>query len=643
MSQDETVHRIGDYEILGVLGAGGMGKVFKVRNVISDRIEAMKILLPDLAGQKELADRFLREIKLLASLNHPNIASLRTALTIGNQLVMIMEFVEGTTLAARVEQGPVSPADAVDYIDQVLVALSYAHRQQIIHRDIKPANMMLTPQGLVKLMDFGIARSGQNRGMTMTGTTLGSLYYMSPEQVKGEGVDARSDLYSVGVSLYELVTGRKPFQAESNYSLMSAHLQQAPTPPIELQPGLPSALNQVILMGLAKDPAQRFQSADAFRNALKSVAEGLRKPAEVAAVLASQPAALGATAVFQEQLPPASAAGPVAAPARTPVQASVQASAGAPLAAAIGTPSLAPGTAPGAGVAEPAAQAAAQPISPAAKPGGYRGFYMTLGALVVLAVLVTAGVYVPRWEKARAGGRASQSTQQPSNPAPSTPASPADTAGGGASQSQPTNPGSAAPSGSQQPATNASEGQSSSSQPSNSASNPAPAGTAGTANPPAGDSGHTKTTEASSGEHHHPSNPPRSSDNQVQSSEQSSAPSSAGSTQSGQPQGGAQQVGGTGNQAPAADSAELDELEHQMDQLSSRATAAHDGVENLRRAQSQQGLNLRGDISAAEDRMGTYMGKAQAAFQNQDSKSTKKYMELAETEVETLEKFLGRR
>ena len=106
MNEEETVQRIGDYEVLGVLGAGGMGKVFKVRNVISDRIEAMKILLPDLAGQKELGERFLREIKLLAGLNHPNIASLRTALTVGNQLVMIMEFVEGTTLAARVEQGP---------------------------------------------------------------------------------------------------------------------------------------------------------------------------------------------------------------------------------------------------------------------------------------------------------------------------------------------------------------------------------------------------------------------------------------------------------------------------------------------------------------------------------------------------------
>ena len=156
---EETGKRIGDYEILGVLGAGGMGQVFKVRNVISDRVEAMKILLPDLAGRQDLADRFLREIKVLAALNHPNIAALRTALTLGNQLVMVMEYVEGTSLATRLERGPIATAEAVNYVDQVLAALSYAHQRQVIHRDIKPANMMLTPEGVVKLMDFGIART----------------------------------------------------------------------------------------------------------------------------------------------------------------------------------------------------------------------------------------------------------------------------------------------------------------------------------------------------------------------------------------------------------------------------------------------------------------------------------------------------
>src|SRR5215470_10000740 len=262
---------IGDYEILSILGAGGMGKVYKVRNVISDRIEAMKILLPDLHSNQSLADRFLREIRLLATLNHPNIAALRTALMHENQLVMVMEFVEGETLSNRIARAPISTSEAVNYADQVLSALSYAHKQNIIHRDIKPANMMLTPQGVVKLMDFGIARSVTDGSLTTTGTTLGSLNYMPPEQVRGEAADARSDIYSFGVSMYEMMTGKLPFQGDSQYSLMTAHLNQTPPAPITLRSDLPPALNQIILMAMAKDPAQRFQTADAFRNALKSV------------------------------------------------------------------------------------------------------------------------------------------------------------------------------------------------------------------------------------------------------------------------------------------------------------------------------------------------------------------------------------
>src|SRR6202140_5245365 len=217
---EEITTRIGDYEILSILGMGGMGKVYKVRNVISDRVEAMKILLPDLTSNQGLADRFLREIRLLATLNHPNIAALRTALTYENQLVMIMEFVEGETLANRIARAPISTAEAVNYSEQILSALSYAHKHSIIHRNIKPANMMLTPQGVVKLMDFGIARSSKDGSLTSTGTTLGSLNYMPPEQVRGEAADARSDIYSFGVTLYEMLTGKLPFRGDSQYSMM---------------------------------------------------------------------------------------------------------------------------------------------------------------------------------------------------------------------------------------------------------------------------------------------------------------------------------------------------------------------------------------------------------------------------------------
>ena len=222
---DETNKRIGDYQILDELGSGGMGRVWRVRNVISDRIEAMKVLLPDLAGRQELAARFLREIKLMASLNHPNIAQLRTAFTADNQLYMVMEYVEGTTLAAKLEKGPIPVPDALNYIGQVLSAVSYAHQQHVIHRDIKPANMMLTPQGVIKLMDFGIARAGEDRSLTMTGTTMGSLSYMSPEQVKGEPTDARSDLYSVGVSLVR-VRDRAP--AVRGYQRLFDHVGTRP-------------------------------------------------------------------------------------------------------------------------------------------------------------------------------------------------------------------------------------------------------------------------------------------------------------------------------------------------------------------------------------------------------------------------------
>jgi serine/threonine-protein kinase len=264
---------VGDYQITGVLGEGGMGKVFKVRNTISDRTDAMKVLLPDLVSEPELADRFLREIKVLASLNHPNIAGLRTALRFENQLLMIMEMVEGVRLDQRLRQGGRLPVEeAVRYISQALAALACAHERGIVHRDIKPANMMVMPDGTLKLMDFGIAKTAADTKLTMTGTTLGSLYYMSPEQIMGnQPLDARADLYSVGVSLYELVTGRRPFDGDSQFAIMSAHLEKTPVPPVTIDPSLPQALNDLILLSVQREPGARFQSADAFRKALDSV------------------------------------------------------------------------------------------------------------------------------------------------------------------------------------------------------------------------------------------------------------------------------------------------------------------------------------------------------------------------------------
>lgn len=265
--------RVGDYEILSALGAGGMGQVYSARNIISGRIEAMKILLPDFAAEPELAARFTAEIRILAGLEHPNIAQLRTAFQFENRLVMVMEFVEGVTLEKRATESPIPLDEVLNYSSQVLAALSYAHSKGVTHRDIKPANIMITSHGQVKLMDFGIAKSTTDLQLTRPGTTMGSVYYMSPEQVRGGTVDARSDIYSFGVTLYEMLTGRRPFQADTAYTVLNAQLNQAPEPPVRINPSIPPELNGIVLHAMAKAPEGRFQTAEEFRTALRNLKE----------------------------------------------------------------------------------------------------------------------------------------------------------------------------------------------------------------------------------------------------------------------------------------------------------------------------------------------------------------------------------
>jgi serine/threonine-protein kinase len=270
--------RIGDYQVVESIGAGGMGAVYKVRNLITDRIEAMKVLLPDLREAADLAERFSREVKVHASLVHPNIAALHTALRVEHQLLMIMEFVEGTSLAARLRHGPIQCQESVNYMCQVLSALSYAHERGIIHRDIKPANIMVTPARTVKLMDFGIATTTnsanlQNR-LTAAGMALGSVHYMSPEQVKAAAPDARSDLYSLGITFYEMVTGQCPIRGNSEYEIMAGHLALAPASPMEINPFLPPAVAAIILKSIEKRPDDRFQTAAEFRASLEALMAG---------------------------------------------------------------------------------------------------------------------------------------------------------------------------------------------------------------------------------------------------------------------------------------------------------------------------------------------------------------------------------
>jgi eukaryotic-like serine/threonine-protein kinase len=277
----EIGQRVGEYEVLALLGAGGMGQVYSARNVISGRVEAMKVLLPDINAEAEVATRFTVEIRTLAAFDHPNIAQLRTAFEYEKQLVMVMEFVEGTTLEKLPGARPMLVTDAINYSTQVLAALTYAHSKGVTHRDIKPANIMITSHGLVKLMDFGIAKSNTDHQLTRPGTTVGSLYYMSPEQVRGDSVDARSDIYSFGVTLYQMLTGRRPFQGESAYSVLTAQLNEAPVPPVQLNPTLPTGLNEVVLRAMSKAPEARFQSAEEFRQALLKAQQGVNSTASM--------------------------------------------------------------------------------------------------------------------------------------------------------------------------------------------------------------------------------------------------------------------------------------------------------------------------------------------------------------------------
>jgi len=285
--------RIGDYEVLCPLGAGGMGSVYKARHAISQRVEALKVILPSAAPSPEMTERFLREIRLQASLEHPHIASLHNAFRIHDDLVMAMEFVEGVSLREKLRSSGITLAQALEYAAQVLDALVYAHAHGVVHRDIKPSNVMIASQGAVKLLDFGLAMSsapqGENVEFTLTqpGMMLGSPHYISPEQARGERADARSDVYSTGAMLYEMVAGRPPFDAARTggaYAIIAAHLHEAPRSPAEVNPRVPHELARVVLKALAKNPAERFQTAEQFLEALKSMQADAVRSNETATV-----------------------------------------------------------------------------------------------------------------------------------------------------------------------------------------------------------------------------------------------------------------------------------------------------------------------------------------------------------------------
>ena len=259
-------HLVGNYKVTDKIGEGGMGSVFRGIDIMLEREVAIKMLRPELSRQPHVVERFRSEAVTLAKLNHPNIATLYSFLRQGEDFFMVMEYVRGETIESLISKMGAMPCDrAVALFCQALEGIDHAHKMGIVHRDIKPANMMLTEAGSIKVMDFGIARVLGTDRLTKTGHLIGTVEYMSPEQVRGEETDARSDIYSLGILLYEMLTGRVPFNSQSEYELMRSHIEEAPTPPRTLVPQLPVIVEQAIMRALAKRPEARQKSANEFR------------------------------------------------------------------------------------------------------------------------------------------------------------------------------------------------------------------------------------------------------------------------------------------------------------------------------------------------------------------------------------------
>jgi serine/threonine-protein kinase len=577
---------VGDYEVVALIGAGGMGRVYKVRNIISNREEAMKILLPDLTSERDLAVRFMLEIRTLAGLDHPNIAQLRTAFQFQNQLVMIMEFVEGVTLEKLATDSPIPVNRVLDFATQALSALSFAHTHGVIHRDIKPANIMVTTHSQVKLMDFGIAKNADEMHLTRPGMTIGSVYYMSPEQVRGGTVDARSDLYSFGITLYELLTGRKPFQADTSYSVLNAQLNEAPIPPIQVNPALPAQLNAIVLRSLEKNPEARFQTAQEFHDALKALVE---TAAPHAAPVSAAPQAFAPVPGYAESLS-ATTAG--------------LSSAAAPNQAAQAAP---PAFAP---------VAAAVPIAqPAAK--SHRGLWIGLGALAAVLALVAIAVVLPHVYSTYAKQRAALASPAASSDTPAAVAS-----------AQPVTPPATTPTTDATPTPDAAAASTPVPNPAAATASSAPAAQPAAPMPQGKPTARSASSEPAQHRASYANSPSPA------GQRASAAIASAGS--GGAPAASAPSV-------PAGPSPqEVRQVKDRLINLEARADAARSGVQSIRTQQQAQGLDIRGDILASMNRMNSDIREANSALAQNDLQAAAQYLDRADKETAKIETFLGR-
>lgn len=257
---------VGSYRIVEKIGEGGMGAVYLAVDEMLEREVAIKAIRPDLAREPQIVERFRAEAKILARVSHPSIAGIYSFFYDGGELFLAMELVRGRTLSEVIESGGALPWQrAVPLFSTALEGIEQAHRAGIIHRDLKPDNLMLTESGTLKVMDFGIARMTGSNHLTRTGLLVGTLRYIAPEQIRGEEVDQRTDIYALGAVLYQMLTGRVPFDKPTDFAILKAQLDDPPEPPSSIVPDLPGWLDRAVLKALEKAPDARFQSAEELR------------------------------------------------------------------------------------------------------------------------------------------------------------------------------------------------------------------------------------------------------------------------------------------------------------------------------------------------------------------------------------------
>ncbi len=687
-------NQIANFRILDKLGEGGMGVVFRALDLQLDRPVAIKMLNADLARDPQVVERFRTEAKAQANLNHVNLATLYAFLVDQGNAFMVMEFVEGETFEQIINRrGPIAPGDAVPWFKQALLGMGAAHRMGIVHRDIKPSNLMLNRQGIVKVMDFGIAKVVGTRGMTRTGMQLGTLAYMSPEQIQNRPIDVRTDIYALGITLYQMLSGHVPFESDSDFEIMNGHLTAAPPPLARMYPYAPVQYQNVVMKALEKNPDNRYQTVEEFGAALEH-------PESAPAPFSAVPVSAGVRPTIIEMPRPPLVAGSSALAAAAAVTAP----------AAQASPVTMPRAQPAPALPVPPAPAAA--ASPATGKFSWNSRYTAAafiaGAAVILLAILMFTRKPPVAQPPAVGAAPAAAADSP----PVQPQVEVTTTG----QGDPLNPPS--PGQSQGPLTlpggttvvvstidaidsdRAVSGQRFKA----SVDEPVVVGDR-VAVPKNADavleiaglkrSGHVRgrselslqlvslkvqgrslpvQTEVQSAQ-----GPSRGS-NSAQKAEGGGAMGAVLGGTSGGGEGaaigGAGGVGGamafqmathgskvkipsesrvefvltrdaTTSQGAASTASsegpsELDELEHRIDQLASRAAAVNNSLDNLQRQQAAAGYGLRGDIASSQASMQTNLSKAQGAVQQGDAARAKRYADRTAADVELLEHFLGR-